>query len=190
MTTQAPTKTVSPEEYLAQEEKATERHEYIQGVVKAMVGGSFTHHKISLNLTISLSMALKKYPYEVCHADMKLWIPLQQVITYPDVMIASKPLVMLEGRKDTVMNACLVAEVLSPSTRNYDHGEKFDYYRSIPEFQEYLLIEQEYVCVKHYVKIGAKKWSLTEYTELDDVIKLESVGCEIALADIYEDIEL
>ena len=190
MATQTPVKTISLEEYLAQEEQATERHEYIQGVVKVMVGSSLTHHKISLSLTIALSMALKKQAYEVCHADMKLWIPSKQVITYPDVMVTTKPVAMQEGRTDIILNACLIAEVLSPSTKNYDRSEKFHYYRSISEFQEYLLIEQDRIFVEHYVRTEAKKWSLTEHTEIDDVLKLKSVSCEITLADIYEDIEM
>ena len=190
MATQTPVKTISLEEYFAQEELATERHEYIKGEVRLMAGGTPKHGDISLNTAIAFKFALKKQPYKVYHVDQRLWIPSPQVLTYPDVMIASKPLVMQEGRKDTILNACVVAEVLSPSTRNYDYVEKFQYYRSIPEFQDYLLIEQDRIYVEHYVRVEAKKWSLTEYTEIEDVIKLESVGCEITLADIYEDIEM
>ncbi|OKH18437.1 Uma2 family endonuclease [[Limnothrix rosea] IAM M-220] len=189
MATQAPVKTISPEEYLAQEELATERHEYIKGEVRLMSGGTPKHNDLSGNLFVAFKLALKKQPYKVYHVDQRLWIPSQQIFTYPDVMVASKPLVMQEGRKDTILNACLVAEVLSPSTKNYDRSEKFQYYRSISGFQEYLLIEQEQIFVEHYVKVEAKKWSLTEYTEIEDVIKLESIDCEIALADVYEDIE-
>jgi len=190
MTTQTPTKTISPEEYLAQEEQSTERHEYIKGEIKLMAGGTPKHNELSGNSYIALKLALKKCPYTVFHADQRLWIPSQQIFTYPDVMVTTKPLVFQEGRKDTVLNACLIVEVLSLSTRNYDHGEKFQYYRSIPEFQEYLLIEQDRIYVEHYYRVDAKKWSLTEYTEIEDVIALGSVECEISLANIYEDIEL
>ena len=190
MASQTPVKTISPEEYLAQEEIATERHEYIKGEVRLMAGGTPKHNDLSGNLFVILKLALKKQPYKVFHADQRLWIPSQQIFTYPDVMVASKPLVMQDGRKDTILNACLVAEVLSPSTKNYDRSEKFHYYRSVPEFQEYLLIEQDRVFVEHYMRVETKKWSLTEYTDIDDVITLESVGCEVALADIYEDIEM
>lgn len=190
MVTKTPAKTISPEEYLAQEEQATERHEYIQGKIKLISGGTPQHSKISFSTVIAFRFALKKQPYEVFHVDQRLWIPSQQIFTYPDVMITAKPLVMLEGRKDTVMNAYLAAEVLSPSTRNYDRGDKFQYYRSIPEFQDYLLIEQDRISVEHYSQIETQKWSLTEYTNIEDAIQFESLGCDIALADIYEDIEL
>jgi len=187
MTTQTPTKTISPEEYLAQEEQSTDRHEYIKGEIRPMAGGTPKHHKLSFNTAIALKLALKKQPYEIFHADQRLWIPSQQIYTYPDVMVKTKPLVFQEGRTDTVLNACLIAEVLSPSTTNYDRSEKFQYYRSIPEFQEYLLIEQDRIYVEHFYRLDAKKWSLTEYTELENVISFGSVDCEISLADIYED---
>lgn len=151
-----------------------------------MAGGTPKHNELSGNLYIALKLTLKKQPYKVFHVDQRLWIPSQQIYTYPDVMVTPVPLMMQEGRKDTVLNACLVAEVLSNSTKNYDRSEKFHYYRSIPEFQEYLLIDQEEIYVEHYQKTNPKQWSLTEYTEIGDVIPLTSVGCEIALADIYD----
>jgi Uma2 family endonuclease len=187
MTTQTPTKTISPEEYLAREEQSTDRHEYIKGEIRLMAGAKPKHNEVSGNLYVALKLALKKRAYGVYVLDQRLWIPSQQIYTYPDVMVTTKPLVFQEGRTDTVLNACLIAEVLSPSTANYDRGEKFQYYRSIPEFQEYLLIEQDRIYVEHFYRLDTKKWSLTEYTELEDVISLGSVGCEVSLADIYED---
>ncbi|AFY40305.1 protein of unknown function DUF820 [[Leptolyngbya] sp. PCC 7376] len=190
MATQTLVKTISPEEYLAQEEQATERHEYIKGEVQLMTGGTPNHNELSGNLYVSLKLALKKSPYRIFVLDQRLCIPSPQIYTYPDVMVAAKPVVLQEGRKDTLLSACLIAEVLSPSTKNYDRSEKFEYYRSIPDFQDYLLIAQDRVYVEHFVRVEAKKWSLTEYTEIDDVIRLDSVGCEMALADIYEGVEV
>jgi Uma2 family endonuclease len=187
MTTQTPTKTISLEKYLAREEQAIDRHEYIQGEVRVVPSECLCHSSICGNLMVALATGLKSKPYNIFHAAQRLWIPSPQVFTYPDVMVTTKPLVFQEGRTDTVLNACLIAEVLSPSTTNYDRSEKFQYYRSIPEFQEYLLIEQDRIYVEHFYRLDAKKWSLTEYTEIEDVISFGSVGCEISLADIYED---
>ncbi|MEB3224352.1 MAG: Uma2 family endonuclease [Synechococcus sp.] len=190
MTPQTLAKPLSPEAYLAQEEQAPDRHEYIQGVIKPMAGGTPIHNEISGNLYVALKLGLKKSPYRVFHVDQRLWIPSQQIYTYPDVMVTGKPLVLQESRKDTVLNACLIAEVLSPTTKNYDRSEKFHYYRSIPEFQDYLLIEPEQLFVEHYHRQSPKQWSLTEYTTIDDVIELEAIDSAIALADIYEDVDL
>ena len=171
-------------------EKAIDRHEYIAGQVRVVLSECLRHSSLGGNVMFALGMALKRKPYYVAHAAQRVWIPLHQVYIYPDVMVASKPLVLQEGRDDTVMNIRFAAEILSLSTKNYDRSEKFHYYRSIPEFQDYLLVAQDRVYVEHYVRLEAKKWSLTEYTEIEDVIQLESVGCEISLADIYEDVEL
>jgi Uma2 family endonuclease len=190
MPTETLVKSLSPQEYLSQEELAIERHEYIKGKLNPMRGGTPRHNTISGNLFINLKLALKKQSYGVFLTDLRLWIPDPEVYTYPDVMVTGKPLVMQAGRKDTVMNVYLIAEVLSPSTKNYDRSEKFDYYRAIPEFQDYLLIEQDRVWVEHYTRLNEKQWNLTQYRELDEVIRLESVGCDVALADIYDDVEI
>lgn len=182
-------KTITPADYLAQEEQSDTRHEYRNGEIIPMAGGTPKHNQISGNLYIALKLALKKQPYSVFHVDQRLWIPARQFFTYPDVMVTHKPLVMQEGRKDTVLNACLIAEVLSDSTKNYDRGDKFLDYRSIPTFKEYLLIDQHQIYVEHYHQTAVKQWSLTEYTELEDCIALKSLDIELALADIYEDTE-
>lgn len=189
MTTQTLVKPLTPAAYLEQEVASETRNEYRNGEIIPMAGGTPKHNQISGNSYIAFKLALKKQPYAVFHVDQRLWIPAQQIYTYPDVMVTAKPLTLQEGRKDTVLNPCLIAEVLSKSTKNYDRSEKFIYYRSIASFKEYLLIEQDRVYVEHFYQTDLKKWSLTEYTEIDDVIILESVGIELSLADIYEDTE-
>lgn len=182
--------TISQKEYFVQEEFTIERHEYIAGEIRTIKAESILHSSIGVNVMCILHLALKGKPYYLAHAQQRLSIPQYCVYLYPDLLVASKPLVMQDGREDTILNACLVVEVLSPSTKNYDRSEKFHYYRSIPEFQEYILVEQDRIFVEHYIRTEAKKWSLTEYTEIDDVLKLALADCEITLADIYEDIEI
>ncbi|MGK7925651.1 MAG: Uma2 family endonuclease, partial [Spirulina sp.] len=91
-----------------------------------------------------------------------------------------------EGKgKTTIVNPAIIVEVLSNSTRNYDQGDKFDYYRSIPEFEEYILIDQYRFHVKQFVKNTEGKWVLTEYTREDSVLVLESVEFQIELREFY-----
>ena len=80
-------------------------------------------------------------------------------------MVCPKPMQLQTGRKDTVTNPCLIAEVLSTSTQNYDRGDKFVAYRTIPGFQEYL-IDQYRIHVEHYVKTGGNQWLLSKYDDL------------------------
>ncbi len=189
MTVATPAKTFTPEEYLALELEATNRHEYRQGEIIEMTGGTPTHNELVRSMTVLLSLGLRGKPLQVFVTDQRLWIPDRQVHTYPDVMVVPRPIALQEGRKDTVTQPIFIAEVLSKSTKNYDRGEKFADYRTISSFQEYLLVEQNQPHVEHYVKQGANQWLLIEYSQLENQIKLSSLGIELSLSEIYEDVE-
>ncbi|MGV0029166.1 Uma2 family endonuclease [Phormidesmis priestleyi] len=121
--------------------------------------------------------------------DQRLWVPERNIYTYPDVMIVPKPVELQPGRKDTVINPIAIAEVLSDLTEAYDRGEKFAAYRTIATFQEYLLIDQYQPHVEQYVKQSANQWLFTEYNGLEARVSLATVAVEIALADLYENVE-
>ena len=105
-------------------------------------------------------------------------------------MIIADPVELKSGRKDTVVNPVLIAEVLSDSTESYDRGDKFEAYRTIPTFQEYLLIDQYRLYVEHYVKQSEHQRLFTEYSSLDAQVNLSLVGVEIALKDLYENVDV
>lgn len=147
-------KTYSIEEYLERELQAETRSEYRNGEIAPITGGTPDHNDIAGNLYILLKTALRKQPYRTFYADQRLWVPAANLYTYPDVIVVPTPLSLQVGRKDTVTDPCFIAEVLSKSTQNYDRGEKFMAYRSLPGFQEYLLVDQYRVHVEHYVKQG------------------------------------
>ncbi len=177
------------EEYLELEISAETRNEYRNGEIVEMTGGTPQHNRISGNLYIALSLALKAKPYETFHIDQRLWIPAANLHTYPDVMVLPKPIELKAGRKDTVINPCFIGEVLSKSTQNYDKSEKFTAYRTIPSFQEYLLINQYRIQVEHYVKTAANQWLLSEYEDPNTILSLSSFDLQIQITDLYENIE-
>ncbi|NJL90997.1 MAG: Uma2 family endonuclease [Coleofasciculaceae cyanobacterium SM2_1_6] len=183
-------KIYTPREYLDFEVASELRHEYINGEVIPMTGGTPNHNRISGNIYITLSLELKRKAYEVFHVDQRLWIPEFNIYTYPDVMVLPKPIQLQQGRKDTVVNPCFIAEVLSKSTQNYDRSEKFAAYRSINTFQEYLLVDQSQVHVEHYVKTGSNQWLFSEYTDLSITLFLSTLSLNMQLADLYENIDL
>jgi len=189
MIAQIETKTYTPEEYLELEIASETRNEYYNGEIIPMTGGTPEHNKISGNLYIALSLALKGKPYETFHVDQRLWIPAVSLYTYPDVMILQKPIELQTGRKDTVINPCFIAEVLSKSTQNYDRSEKFAAYRTIPTFQEYLLIDQYRIHVEHYVKTAVNQWIFSEYDDPNITLSLRTFELPILIADIYENID-
>ena len=189
MTIAQETRYYSPEEYLEFEVNSELRHEYIDGLIIPMTGGTPNHNKIAGNLYVAIHFALKRQPYEVYYTDQRLWIPKRRIHTYPDVMIVQTPLVFEEGRNDTITNPVMIAEVLSKSTKGYDRDEKFAAYRTIASFQEYILIDQYTIHVEQYVKTDNRKWMFLEYENINDTLDLTSIPGQISLADIYEKID-
>lgn len=179
----------STDEYLKLEEIAECKSEYHEGNIIPMVGCTPNHNLISLNFSSALKYALKGKPYRVFMSDLRLWIPESRLYTYPDVMIVSTPLVYAEGRRDTITNPLIIAEVLSNSTESYDRGKKFEYYRSMSSFQEYILIDQYRNYVEQFSKTEERKWLLSECGDAEDILCLSSIECQIPLHDIYEAVE-
>jgi Uma2 family endonuclease len=181
-----PSKQYSPEEYLDLEVQSDIRHEFRDGEIIQMTGGTPNHNQIAGNIYVLLNLAFRGKPYRVFFSDQRLWIPEQQLYAYPDVIVIQGELEFQEGRKDTITNPLLIVEVLSKSTQTYDRGDKFAAYRTIPSFQEYLLVDQYGSSIEHYLKASPKKWSFQEYDQTDTVVKLETIGLEIAIAEIYD----
>ncbi len=181
--------TYTPEEYIQLEEQAEYKSEYRDGEIIPMTGGTTNHNEISLNLVTNLKFSLKKQNYRVYMADVRLWIPRYRLYTYPDVMLIKGEPIYADRGTTTVMNPVMITEVLSPSTKNYDQGDKFTYYRSIPEMKEYILISQQQYHVMQYTKTEAGKWLLSEYETEDAVIGLGSVDLELELAEIYTGVD-
>lgn len=180
---------ITPEAYLEQEVLSEVRHEYRQGEIITMAGGTANHNELIRALIVILSLALKGKAFQIFMTDQRLWIPQSQCYYYPDVMVVSKPVQLVEGRKDTVTAPILIAEVLSESTAGRDRGEKFLDYRQIPSFREYLLIDQNRPCVEEYVKQAEHQWLLTIWEDLTAEIYLSTVDVTIKLRELYENVE-
>ena len=179
----------SPEEYLKLEEAAEFRSEYHDGQIIPMTGGTPNHNQIALNLGGAINFATKGQPYRVNVNDLRLWIPSKRVYTYPDVMLVAGKLEFFKGRKDTITNAVMVAEVLSKSTANYDRGDKFKLFRTIPTLREYILIDQYEMHVEQFCKTDDNKWILSEYAGADAVLVFSSVLFQVSLGEMYDRVD-
>lgn len=181
----------SVEDYFAIETRseATDgiRREYRNGEIIDMTGGTTTHNQLTLALVLLVKSAAKANNAQVFSSDVRLWIPSHNTYTYPDVMVVPQPIQLQEGRKDTVLNPLLIAEVLSASTRSYDRIEKFAAYRSIPSFREYLLVDQYQPYVEHFIRQQAGEWIFRAYDA--GTVSLSSLGLGLHLEKLYEDIE-
>lgn len=178
----------SPEEYLQLEEIAEYKSEYHDGEILPMTGGTFKHNQIAGNFYVALKLALKKQNYRVAIGDVKLWIPLTRRFVYPDVMVIAGKINYFENRRDTITNPLIIVEVLSQSTKDYDRGDKFEYYRTLPSFQEYILVSQFKVHVEHFFKTNENQWLLSEYAQLEAQLKLNTLPVVMTLADIYDEV--
>ena len=179
----------SPEDYLELEVASESRHEYIDGQIIPMTGGTPNHNQIAGNFYAALNFALKRQPYRVFVTDQRLWIPKKRIHTYPDVMVIAGQLELVEGRRDTITNPLMIAEVLSSSTKSYDRGEKFAAYRTIPSFREYILIDQYNIHVEQYSKTDENKWMFSEYEDENYLLSLASFQFQILLSDIYDKVD-
>ena len=176
----------TPEEYLLLEENAEYKSEYRNGEIIAMTGGTTNHNEIAGNIFAHLKFALRGKNYGVFIVDLRLWIERPKIYTYPNVMIIEGEPIYQGSAQTVVTNPSLIVEVLSKSTQNYDRTDKFDYYCCIPQFREYILIDQYKYSVKQFTKNSDKKWLLTDYEGEDAILNLESVDFQISFKDIYE----
>ena len=188
MTVALEKKHYSFEEYLVLEETADEKHEYQDGEIVQMTGGTTDHNKIALNFASNLKFALKRKQYDIFMGDVKLWIPTYRQGTYPDVMLIKGESLYYGSGKTTVINPRLIVEVLSKSTQNYDQGDKFFYYRSIPQFEEYILVSQDQYYVMQFNKTQEGKWLLSEYMGVNSTLSLNSVEFQISFPELYENV--
>lgn len=180
-----PTTLLSPQEYLEIDSKKDRPSEYLNGHLVEREATTENHALISTNLATAMATSLrhKKSPCRVYSKDLRVHMPATGLYAYPDLVVACA------DRKfaayDTLLNPVLIAEVLSPSTQDYDHGTKFTSYRSIPSLQEYWTIAQDRMHLERWAIIQ-DRWTLTEYSHPSDI--LTGAGFEFSIADIYYDI--
>ncbi|MEL6351726.1 MAG: Uma2 family endonuclease [Cyanobacteria bacterium J06627_28] len=175
-------------EYRTLQEAAEERHEYHDGEVVAMTGGTLEHSAISGNIYALLKSALRHSHFKPFNSDLRVWIPQYNKGVYPGVSVIAEEATFNDDRRDEILNPTLIVEVLSTSTEAYDRGDKFINYRSIPTFSEYLLVSQYQPWVDHYTKSENGDWILRSYDSLKAQLSLMTGGATLSLEDIYEDV--
>ena len=173
------------ESYLDFERRSETRHEYHQGAVYAMSGGTREHSLIASNIVISLGSQVKGQGCEVHTSDILVAYPSPAAAFYPDVsMICGDPL-FEKGKGDVLLNPTLVVEVLSQSTERKDYTIKLPIYQAMSSVMEILYVRQDRIHITHYKRDG-DDWPTVFYRALTDEILLESIGCTLQVADVYE----
>lgn len=185
----APERRYTPEEYLAFEEAAERRHEYVAGQIYAMSGASMPHLLIRDNVYFALRTRLRGGPCQPYGADLRVRAPDSTFYTYPDVTAVCGPPVFDPGKTATLLNPTLLVEALSDSTEGYDRGEKFAWYQQIPSLREYVLVSRHEVRAESFVRGDGGRWVVTAAAGPDAVLELPSVGCAVPLAELYERVD-
>jgi len=180
------TKRYSVAEYLELEEKAEFKSEFVDGEILAMAGASANHNILTAKFLARIFLALEDLDYSVFMSDMRVWMPVHNRYTYPDVVVVAGQPIFTDQKQTGITNPCLIMEVLSDSTGGYDRENKFKLYRSIPSFREYILISQNGYAVEQYAKQANGKWILADCIGEDEILKLESINFEISLRDLYK----
>lgn len=183
-------KTFTIDEYLAFEERAKQKHEFIDGEVLLMAGASRRHSRIASNIGGELFGQLKGKNCEVHYGDLRLRVRETHYV-YGDVAIfCGEPELEIYKETETLLNPKVIFEVLSKSTEARDRGEKAEDYRQLASLSDYFFVSQNKMLVEHYSRQKDGSWKLVEYRDPNEKIHLVGIGCKLVLADIYAAIHL
>jgi len=177
------------EEYLAFEANADLRHEYHLGEIFAMAGGTRNHSILGTNILTELNLLGRKSGCTTFNGDMRIRIDAKNRFLYPEASVVCGPVEASEFDADSITNPVLIVEVLSESTEAYDRGEKFRLYRKLPSLQEYVLISQDRALVEVFTRKADNVWEMRAYAALEEMVALNSLSAEIAMTDVYRNVE-
>ena len=181
----------TPEEYLEYEREAEVRHEYLDGEIYEMASESLSHSRVCINLGGEIRNKLKGTPCEALSPNMKVRTSTASLFSYPDLTIVCGEPLFHDTKKDVLVNPKVIFEVLSPSTADYDRTKKFMRYRMGNEtLTDYILVSQDFCFVEHFVNQENGEWIYRSLSEISEVLRIETINCELVLQEIYDRVEL
>jgi Uma2 family endonuclease len=180
----------SVDEYLAFEKNTIEKHEFYKGEIFAMSGASPRHNVIFSNFFGELITKLKGGPCKPYGSDLRIYIPENSLFTYPDISVICGDIIPSELDVDSAIQPVILVEILSPSTRSYDRGDKFKLYRDIPTLREYILVDSESISIEVFRLNAGNHWELEEVKSLNEILTIHCLQLSISLNDIYEGTKL
>lgn len=172
-------------EYLEFDAASEIKHEFVNGEVFAMTGGSLKNNVICMNAGTTLNNQLENKDCIVSTSDTRVKVASKVSYRYPDVTVICGEPQFVDDRVDTISNPIVLIEVLSPSTALVDHNQKLDEYILINSLQEYVIISQNEAKAERYLRQVSGDWLYTQVTGLEGQINLPSIDCALSLADIY-----
>jgi Uma2 family endonuclease len=183
----APKPYVTFADFVALEEKSATKHEWLDGVVYDMSGGTPDHSGIKAAVVGELRNLLRGKRCRVFDSDLAIRVLSTGLLTYPDASIVCSTLEKDPDDRNAVTNPRVIVEVLSDSTEAYDRGEKFAHYRRIPSLMEYVLISQKEPRIEVWRRNASDKWELAEEALSGQTAKLTSIECALSVDEVYAD---
>lgn len=178
-------------EYLEIERSSGERHEFYNGKIIRLSGGSLDHNRISRNVLCYLNNELdKKTGFELFGSDQKVYLSKLNLYLYPDVIVIAEAPIMAENEAHAIINPLLVIEVLSPSTEDYDRKDKFLKYRTLESFKEYAIVQQNAAEILTLFRREPHTWEEQEFEGLSNSVYFKSIDVHLPLALIYKNVKL
>ena len=176
----------SLEEYFALERASERRFEYRDGEIVCISGGSREHATIASNIIHGFRRKVRE-GCRVYGSDLAVYVPDGKPYRYPDasVVCGEARFQIVDGR-DCLENPVLLVEVLSPTSADFDRGSKFEQYKSIPDFIEYLLVMQDRPHVARRSRSGQDTWTETVFDSLDVMVRLDSIGVDLTMKELYD----
>ena len=156
-----------------------------------MAGESLSHSRICMNIARETGNKLKNSPCEPLSPNMKVRTSSSSLYSYPDLTIVCGEPIFHDTKQDVLVNPRVIFEVLSPSTENYDRTTKFLKYRmGNPTLTDYILISLDKIFIEHFTKQENNDWKYRSYNDLEDDLTIETLGCKLNVAEIYDRVEI
>lgn len=174
----------SLEEYLVLEEMSNVRHEYLDGHIYAMAGGTLEHGGLCANLIALLSNALEGRPCRVFTSDVRVRVQATGLDTYPDASVVCGRIERDAADRNALTNPVILAEVTSPTTESYDRGQKLDHYKRLPSLREALLVSHAEHRLEVWRRDGEGRWTAESYGP-GSTARLVSIDAALPVDVVY-----
>ena len=172
-------------EYLEMESLAIEKCEFYKGEIFAMAGATLNHNLITGNVYAKLHQKLAGKSCTPFGSDLRIHILSNSLFTYPDISVFCGEIKTLDDDQLNALNPAVIIEVLSPSTKSYDRGDKFKLYRDISSLKEYILVDSESRCIESWSINKSGFWELKEYKIKDETLVIEALQLSLSIDEIY-----
>lgn len=181
-----PSPFLTPEQYLEIDSRAELPSEYYDGVMYPIEATSVRHSDIQFNFRLAIRKRFNSAsPCKSVGPTVRAKLPNSRY-AYPDIIVVCGKMDLDDKKYDTILNPTVIVEILSPSTGDFDRGGKAELYRALPSLKDYVIVAQDRPRVEWYARQGERRWILEELTGTDAVLRLDSIGVEIPLTEIYE----